>query len=78
MTYASHNFQPVELADELTAELEAGAAMAGAFYSTGRRTLVASFSTSELAAWDGSEEKALISDPDGIDLPDESQQDKAA
>lgn len=78
MTYDSHPIQPVELADELTAELEAGAAVAAAFYSTGRRTLVASFTSAEIENWDGNDERALVSDPDGFELPDEIEADDLA
>ena len=78
MTNAPHTFQAVELADEFTAELEAGTAVAAAFYAGGRRTLVATMLTSDVVQWDGSEERALVYDPDGIELADDFACDKAA
>lgn len=63
--------QAVEIKDDFAAELQAGAKFAQEFYATGRRTLVSTISPADLAAWNGSDELALVSDPDGIDLPDE-------
>jgi len=70
--------QPVEITDEVTAGLEAAAKLATAFYANGRGTLVASFAASDVVKWDGSEEKALVSDPDEVELPDEIGQGQAA
>ncbi len=78
MSDAADRHQAVEITDEVTAGLEAAAARAAAFYSAGRNTLVGSMSAAELAAWDGTDELALVSDPDGIELPDEVEHGKAA
>jgi hypothetical protein len=69
MTQTKHLEQPIELSDDLTAELEAGRKVAAAF---------STFDAAEVAKWDGSEEKALASDSDGIDLPDQAEHGKAA
>lgn len=68
----------VEVRDEMTAALEAGVAHAAAFYSTGRSTLIDQISQDAWDMWDGSDELALVFDPDGIDLSDDAHCDLAA
>jgi hypothetical protein len=70
MTALAYAYQGVEMSDDFTAEREAGMEFAARFYANGRRSLVATIPTEELARWDGSAEKAIVSDPDGIELPD--------
>lgn len=68
----------IEVRDEMSASLEAGFAHADAFYATGCGTLIDRLSQDEWDNWDGREEKALVSDPDGIDLTDDMVRDLAA
>ncbi|MEA1834021.1 hypothetical protein U8607_18185 [Methylobacterium durans] len=77
-TIATEAPKAVEVRDEMTAALEAGAAHAAAFYASGRNTLVDQLSQEAWEAWDGSDELALVFDPDGIDLPDDADCDLAA
>jgi hypothetical protein len=70
MTALAYAYQGVEMSDDFTAELEAGMEFAARFYAKGRRSLIATIPAEELARWDGSAERALVSDPDGVDLPD--------
>jgi hypothetical protein len=62
----------------MTAALQAGADHARAFYASGRTTLIDQISQNDWESWDGSDEIALVSDPDGIDLPDDADCDLAA
>jgi hypothetical protein len=78
MTALPHAYQGVEMSDDFTAELEAGMEFAARFYANGRRSLIATIPAEELARWDGSTEKAIVSDPDGVDLPDRVMENAAA
>jgi hypothetical protein len=42
---------------------EAGRKFAADFYATGRHSLISAISAAELAAWDGSDEIALVFQP---------------
>lgn len=64
--------QNVQVIDDMTAALEAAASHAASFYAAGRSTLIDQISQADWDAWDASDERALISDPDGIDLQDQS------
>lgn len=70
--------EAVAVSDEMTAALEAGIAHAARFYASGRNTLVDQISQEAWDAWDGSDELALVYDPDGLDLPDDVDCDLAA
>lgn len=70
MTTRAHAPKGVTVADDYTAQLEAGMELAARFYASGRRSLVAAIPTEELVSWDGSDELAIVSDPDGIELSD--------
>ena len=78
MAEASTAFQAVEVSDELTTALQAGVDHAHAFYASARGTLIDQISQEDWESWDGSEEMALVSDPDGIDLPYDADRDLAA
>lgn len=69
---------PVESVDEVSVEIERARLHIEAFYATDRATLIDSFSSEDLIAWDGSSEMALVLDVDGIDVPDELDCDMAA
>ncbi len=60
MTQAKNLEKPVELADDVTAELQAGHEYAAAFYAAGRRSLVASFDVKEVAKWMAQARKRLF------------------
>lgn len=69
---------PVESVDEVSAAIESARLHIEAFYAADRATLIDSFSSEELIAWDGSAEIALVLDVDGLDVPDEIDCDMAA
>ena len=75
---ATKALEAVEVRDEMTAALNAGADHALAFYAAGRTTLVDSFSQEDWEEWDASEELALVADSDDAELPDELNCDLAA
>lgn len=75
---ATKAVEAVEVSDEVAAAIEAGDAHAAAFYASGRNTLIDQLSQEAWDAWDGSDEIALVFDPDGIDLPDHADCDLAA
>ena len=68
-TQAQHQ-DLVEVRDELTEAFAAGREHAASVYASGRNTLVDRLSLDEWANWNGVDEMALVSDPDGLDLPD--------
>ena len=68
----------IAVRDEMTAALDAGFAHAAAFYAAGRDTLIDRIAQDEWTAWDGRDEMALVTDPDGVDLTDEMVRDLAA
>ncbi|WP_046862110.1 hypothetical protein [Microvirga massiliensis] len=63
--------ESVEAPDEFLDFFREGRAHAAKFYASGRNTLVDQLSQDEWEQWDGADEKALVSDPDGIDLQDD-------
>lgn len=77
-TPVSQSVEAVGVTDEMTEALEAGMAHAAAFYAHGQVTLIDEISQEEWDAWDGSDELALVSDPDGLVLEDQSDCDLAA
>jgi hypothetical protein len=77
-TPASQNVDAVGVTDEMTEALQAGTAHARAFYAGGRSTLIDQISQGEWDSSDGADELALVSDPDGISLDDQSDRDLAA
>jgi len=60
-----------ELSSAIQAEISAAIDHAQRFYSSGRRSMVASIGATELFGWDGTDEAALVSDSDGIDPTEE-------
>ncbi len=75
---ATKAVEAVEVSDEMTLAIEAGDAHARAFYASGRNTLIDQISLEAWDAWDGSDEIALVFDPDGVDLADHDDCDLAA
>jgi hypothetical protein len=77
-TPASQNVKAVGVTDEMTEALQAGMSHARTFYADGRSTLIDQISQEDWDSWDGSDELALVSDPDGLSLDDHSDCDLAA
>lgn len=77
-TPASQNVEAVGVTDEMTEALQAGISHARAYYADGRSTLIDQISQADWDSWDGADELALVSDPDGIVLDDHSECDLAA
>jgi hypothetical protein len=66
----NHKPEPVEASDEFTTSYQEGRAHALSYYKSGRNTLVDQISQEDWENWDGLDELALVSDPDGLELPD--------
>lgn len=77
-TLASQNSEMVGVRDEMTQALEAGIAHAASFYASGQNTLIDQMSQDDWDSWAAADERALVSDPDGVDLDDRSDCDLAA
>ena len=75
---ANQAVEAVEVNDEVMAEIQSAHAHATAFYADGRNTLFDQITQEVWEAWDAADEKALVSDPDGNDLPDDVDCDLAA
>ena len=77
-TPVSQNSEMVGVRDEMTEALEAGIARATSFYASGQNTLIDQISQDEWDSWAATDERALVSDPDGLVLDDRSDCDLAA
>ncbi len=77
-TPATKAREAVEVSDEMTEAFTAAATHAATFYASGRSTLIDELSQMAWEAWDASDERALVSDPDGIELSDATICDLAA
>lgn len=60
---------PVEATDELTIALGHAQERVRKVYAAGRKTLLDEISDEEWAAWDESDELALVADKNGLDEP---------
>ena len=79
MTTSATNFhEPVEASDDVAVALSAGQDRVNAFYALGRKTRIDLLSADDLLTWDGSAERVIVADIDGLDLPDTVVHDMAA
>ncbi|GEM_PF-6062522 len=66
-TYLEFEATFVETKDELANAIEAAHARSAHVYANGTCTLIDTISAADFANWDGSDELAIVCDPDGLD-----------